>query len=161
MDEIRCEIRLADEVEGKPTRLIGTLMPYGERAKDRPEIFEPGSLTWDEGGVVLRRQHNRQQPILKFSPIERDGVLTIDTPIPATTAGSDCEAEVRDGLLTSLSVEFRSIRERFVEGVRMIAQAHLSGAGLVDAGAYESATVEARELAERRASDRHAQEFLL
>ena len=44
MDEIRCSIEVR-EVEGKPARLVGVLMPYGERAKDRAEVFERSSLT--------------------------------------------------------------------------------------------------------------------
>ena len=159
MDEIRCEIRLSEEVEGKPARLTGVLMPYGEQAKDRAEVFERGALAWDEGGVVLRRQHNRQQPILKFTPIERDGVLTVDAAIPSTAAGADCAAEIRSGLLTGLSVEFRSIREKFVGGVRRIAKAHLSGAGLVDSASYSGATVEARE--RKRKRQRRWREFML
>ena len=148
MDEIRCEVEVR-EVEGKPSHLVGVLMPYGERAKDRAEVFEAGSLTWDQGGVVLRRQHSRQHPILKFTPVERDGVLTVDAAIPSTAAGADCEAEIRSGLLTGLSVEFRSIRERYIGGLRRIAKAHLSGAGLVDFASYSQATVEARAKAER------------
>ena len=148
---------------GKPARLVGVLMPYGERAKDRAEVFEPGSLTWDQGGVVLRRQHSRQHPILKFTPlIERDGVLTVDAAIPSTAAGADCEAEIRAGLLTGLSVEFSSIRERVVGGLRRISKAHLSGAGLVDFASYSQATVEARAKSEAAAiRDREALEFLL
>ena len=160
-NEIRCSIELRED-EGKPARLVGVLMPYGERAKDRAEVFEPGSLTWDQGGVVLRRQHNRQQPILKFTPVERDGVLTVDAAIPATTAGADCEAEIRSGLLTGLSVEFRSISERFVGGLRRIAKAHLFGAGLVESGSYEAATVEARARADAAAiRERESVEFIL
>ena len=48
MDEIRCSIEVRED-EGKPAGLVGTLMAYGERAKDRPEVFEVGSLKWDVG----------------------------------------------------------------------------------------------------------------
>ena len=160
MDEIRCAIEVR-EVEGQPARLVGVLMPYGERAKDRPEIFERGSLSWDAAGIVLRRQHNRQQPILRFTPLESNGKVTVDTEIPSTAAGTDCVAEIRSGLLGSLSVEFRAVRQSVVAGVRRISEAVLTGAGLVDSGAYESATVEARAKAVRRASDRHTREFML
>ena len=159
MDEIRCKIEVR-EVEGKPARLVGVLMPYGERAKDRNEVFDRGSLKWPDG-VVLRRQHNREQPILRFTPIEVEGRLTIDAPIPDTTAGRDALAEIRSGLFKGLSVEFRSIKEGIVGGVRRIREAALVGAGLVDSPAYADATVEARAKAVRRASDRHTREFLL
>ena len=159
MDEIRCEIRLSEEVEGKP-RLIGTLMNYGERALDRPETFLPGSLRWDAGGIILNRQHERKNPILKFTPIEASGKVSIDVEVPSTVAGSDALAEVRAGLFSSLSIEFKSITETFVGGCRQISQALLTGAALCDSGAYPGAVVEARELAARRESD-HTREFLL
>ena len=160
-NEIRCSIELR-EAEGKPARLVGGLMPYGERAKDRAEVFERGSLSWAEGGIVLNRQHQRGSPILRFTPVETEGRLTIDAPIPKTTAGADCEAEIRSGLFNSLSIEFRSVRERFVGGVRHLAEAVLTGAGLVDAGSYEGATVEARARADAAAiRERESMEFIL
>ena len=161
MDEIRCEIRLSEEVEGKPTRLVGTLMSYNERAKDRPEMFLPGSLKWDKSGIILNRQHSRKNPILKFTPIEASGRVSIDVEVPSTVAGSDALAEVRAGLFGSLSIEFRSIKETIVGGCRKISEAILTGAALCDAGAYSGSVVEARELAARREADRHTREFLL
>ena len=147
-DEIRCAVEVR-EVEGKP-RLIGTLMPYGERAKDRPELFEAGSLSWpDASGVVLRRQHERSKPIMRFVPVEVEGRLMIDSAIPSTTAGMDATEEIRSGLLTGLSVEFRATAQTIVGGIRRISKAVLTGAGLVDSAAYESATVEARAKVER------------
>ena len=159
MNEIRCAIEVR-EVEGKP-RLIGTLLPFNVRAKDRPEMFLSGSVSWPTDGVVLRRQHNRSEPILKFVPVESDGQLTVDVQIPSTRAGADALSEVKSGLLSGLSVEFKSIKEDVVGGIRKISEAILVGAGLVDSPAYAGAVVEARELAERRASDRHTREFLL
>ena len=162
MDEIRCSIEVRED-DGKP-RLVGTLMPYGTRAKDRAEVFEVGSLKWDEaGGIVLNRQHQRAAPILRLHPEERDGRLVVDAEIPDTTAGRDALAEIRSGLFRGLSIEFRAVKQTIVAGVRRISEAVLTGAALCDSPAYESATVEARELAEaeRRASDRHVREFLL
>ena len=149
MDEIRCSIRLAEEAEGRPPRLVGVLMPYGERAQDRAEVFEPGSLSWPESGVVLRRQHERSQPILRFTPVEVEGRLTVDAPIPDTVAGRDALAEIRSGLFRGLSVEFRAVRQTIVLGVRRISEAILTAAGLVDEGSFAGAVVEARLKSER------------
>ena len=160
MDEIRCKVEIR-EADGKPTRLIGTLLPFNVRARDRAEMFLPGSVSWPSDGVVLRRQHNRSEPILKFVPVEADGQLTVDALIPETRAGADALAEVKSGLLSGLSVEFKSIKEDVVGGVRKISDAVLVGAGLVDSPSYSQAVVEARELVARRASDRHTREFLL
>ena len=161
MDEIRCAIELREN-EGKPARLVGVLMPFGVQAQDRAEVFERGSLKWDAGGIVLNRMHSRQSPILRFTPVEVEGRLTIDAPIPSTVAGSDCEAEIRSGLFKGLSVEFRAVRQTIVGGVRRISEAVLTGAGLVDSPSYSQATVEARAGAEAAAiRDREALEFLL
>ena len=41
---MRLDVRLRlERSKGKPPRLVGVLMPYGEQAKDRPELFEAGS----------------------------------------------------------------------------------------------------------------------
>ena len=59
-DEIRCAIEFReDDTRQGPGRLVGTVLTYGQRAKDRPELFEPGALTWPADGVVLNRQHAR------------------------------------------------------------------------------------------------------
>ena len=148
-DEIRCTIEVRED-EGKPARLVGTLMPFGQRAKDRPEMFLPGSLKWDAGGIVLNRQHQRGSPILRFTPVEVEGRLTVDAEIPDTMAGRDALAEIKGGLFRGLSIEFRAVRQTIVAGVRRISEAVLTGAGLVDIGSYESATVEVRRREQQR-----------
>ena len=162
MDEFRCSIKIEDRAEGKPARLVGVLMPYGERAKDRAEVFEAGSLSWDHNGIVVNRMHQRSSPIMRCVPVEVEGRLMINQEIPDTVAGRDCESEVRAGLLASLSVEFRSVKESIVLGVRRISEAVLTGAAVCDAGAYEAAKVEARELAARdREWERWQREMVL
>ena len=98
MDEIRCEVRLSEEVEGKPTRLVGVLMDYGTEARDRREVFEASALKWD-GPLILNRQHSRKNPILKFTPIEASGRVSIDVEVPSTVAGSDAVEEIRAGVV--------------------------------------------------------------
>ena len=148
-DEIRCAIEVRED-EGKPARLVGTLMPFGVQAQDRAELFESGSLKWDAGGIILNRQHQRGSPILRFTPVEVEGRLTVDAEIPDTTAGRDALAEIKGGLFRGLSIEFRSVRQTIVAGVRRISEAVLTGAGLVDSGSYESATVEVRRREQQR-----------
>ena len=58
------EIR-EDEGRLGPGRLFGIVMPYGKRASDRPELFETGSLTWPEDGIVL--EQNAQQKISHYA----------------------------------------------------------------------------------------------
>ena len=159
MDEIRCKVEVR-EVEGAP-RLVGTLLPFNVQAKDRAEMFLPGSVSWPEGGLVLNRQHQRGSPIMRITPTSSPTGLTVDAVIPDTAAGRDCAAEVRSGLLTGMSIEFRSIQESVVGGCRRIASAVLSAAALVDDPSYP-APVEVRANVEAAAlREREALEFIL
>ena len=143
------EVREAGDTPG---RLYGVLLTYGERATDRAEVFEPGSLTWPDGGIVLNRQHERKAPVLRFGPVVAGNAVTIDAAIPDTTAGRDAAEEIRSGLFTGLSIEFRAIRETFTGGVRRIQAAALTAAAMVDAGSYQTALeVRAAEVQARAA----------
>ena len=143
MDEIRCSVEIRED-DGSPGRITGTLLNYGERAGDRAEVFEPGSLEWPADGVVLRRQHNRAAPVMRVTPEARGAAVVIDAPLPDTAAGRDAAREVRSGLLTGLSVEFRAALQSYAGGVRRIKRALLTGAGLVDAPSYRGSRVEVR-----------------
>ena len=149
MDELRCKIELRAEGDG-PGRLVGTLLTYGERASDRAEVFEAGALTWPAGGVVLRRQHSRAAPIMRATPIERDGAVVFDEPMLNTVACRDAAEEIRSGLFTGLSVEFRASAQRYVAGVRRVSAAVLTGAGLVDEPSFSGSSVELRHGGRRR-----------
>ena len=150
-DEIRCSVELRQS-DDSPGRLVGTLLTFGERAADRPETFEKGSLSWPRGGVWLRRQHVRAAPIMRVEPIaSADGnSLIVDVPLPNTTAGRDAAVEVRSGTLPGLSVEFRATAQRYVGGVRRISKALLTGAGLVDDPSYAGSRAEVRQRQGRR-----------
>ena len=144
-DEIRMKIEIrADEARLGPGRIFGTIMRYGERATDRAEVFEPGSLKWPDAGVVLNRQHSRAAPILRFVPQVEGNEVQLDVEIPDSSAGRDAAVEIRSGLFKGLSIEFRAVRQTIVSGIRRIAEATLTGAAIVDAGSYEAATVEVR-----------------
>ena len=83
-------------------------------------------MSWDDAeGIVVNRMHQRASPIMRVIPVEVEGRLMIDSPIPDTVAGRDCASEVRSGLLASLSVEFRATKQSVVNGVRRIASAML------------------------------------
>ena len=70
-DEIRCAIECReDETRQGPGRLVGRILRYGERANDRPELFERGALSWPADGVVLNRQHARGAPIMRVVPVQ-------------------------------------------------------------------------------------------
>ena len=152
-----CPIEIReDHSRSSPGILRGVLLPYGEQAKDRREIFEPRSLSWPKAGVVLNEQHNRQAPIMMVQPVEEGTQVLIDAQLPDTQRGRDAATLVRDGVLTGLSVEFRTLRQTLRAGVRHIESALLTGAGLVDQGSYKAATVEMRrrQLGQRRRTAR-------
>ena len=135
----------ADESHRGPGRLFGTLLAYGEAAGDgRRERFAAGSLEWPDDGIVLRRQHVASAPIMRVMPELRGDRVVVDALLPDTQAGRDAAAEVRDGLMTGLSVEFRAKRQRYTGGTREIVAAELIGAGLVTKPSYRGSTVEVR-----------------
>ena len=145
MREIRCEIALrADDSRQSPGRIVGTLIEYGKRASDRPEVFADNSLRWDEGGIVLNEQHNRQAPILRFVPTVDGREVRIDAPLPDTQRGRDAATMIRDKVMTGLSIEFSADDEGMRAGVREVRRAKLLGAAVVDSPSYEGA-LEVRE----------------
>lgn len=150
MDEIRCAFELREDDSGSPGRITGVLLRYGERAADRPELFEADSLRWAAEGIVLNRQHNRAAPIMRVVPVVKEGAVMIDAPLPDTLAGRDAAAEIRGGLMRGLSVEFRAVKESFEGNLRRIKEAVLGGAGLVDSPSYAGSGVEVRDRGELR-----------
>ena len=125
-------------------------MTYGERASDRPELFEPGALRWPVNGVLLRRQHARAAPIMRVIPEDRGNAVVVDAALPDTAAGRDAASEIRSGLFKGLSVEFQATAQRYAGGTRHITGALLSGAGLVDSPSYTGSVAEVRGRKVRR-----------
>ena len=150
-EEIRCAVEFReDDTRQSPGRLFGTLLTYGEAAKNRRETFERGALEWPAEGIVIRRQHVRAAPIMRAVPELRGDAVVVDQALPDTQAGRDAAREIRDGLFTGLSVEFRAIAQDYRGGMRRIMRAKLSGAGLVDSPEYAGSSVEVRAQRERR-----------
>ena len=145
MDELICEVRFAeDETRNSPGILSGVLMPYGVKASDRQEMFELGALTWDAEGILVRRMHDRKSPLVRVIPYMDGNDLRIDSPLLNSTAGRDAAIELRNGILTGLSVEFSATKETRRGGLRVIQSAILGGAGLVDYPSYKGAKAELR-----------------
>ena len=146
METLDFEIRYeADPTNQSPGRLTGILLTYETRANDRPELFTPGALHWPDSGIIINAQHDRARPIVRAIPFESGGAVLIDTPLPNTTAGRDAAENVRQGVLTGLSVEFRSEQEGKRGPLREIRRALLGAAALVDSASYKGSTVEVRE----------------
>ena len=153
MDELLIPIEFrADESRESPGRLFGVLLPYSVKAGDRPEMFEQGALRIPDDGVLLREMHRRDSPIMRIRPFLEGSELRVDEPFPNTTAGRDAATNLRppNAIYSGLSVEFKAIREIRRSGVRVIQEGTLTGAGLVDLGAYRQAIAEVRQEATRR-----------
>ena len=135
--ELRCSIELrADDARQSPGRIVGTLLTYGKRASDRAEVFAAGSLAWEDRGVVLNEQHNRQAPIMRFVPVVDGAEVRIDAALPDTQRGRDMATSIRNNTMTGLSIEFCSKEERQRAGMREVVAAQLLGAAVVDQGSY-------------------------
>ena len=145
MDNLLIEVRFVqDDTRESPGRLTGTLLTYGERARDRPEVWLQDSASWPDNGFVINQQHNRQSPIVRAVPFVEGNKVKIDAKLPNNTAGRDAAENVKEGILTGLSVEFRQPVARMVAGVREIRQAFIEAAGLVDLASFPGSGVEIR-----------------
>ena len=150
MNEIRCAVELRqDDSRQSPGRLYGVLLEYEQRAKDRPEMFSSNSLHWPDDGIILNLSHDRKQPVVRFTPEQRENSILVDVPLPDTSRGRDAAEMVRNGTLRGLSVEFRAENEGRRDGMREIRRARLSAAALVDDAAYGN-QVEVRHQGNRR-----------
>ena len=139
MDHLLCEIRFE---EGDPRdgigRLVATLLTEGVPARDRPELFTRGALRWDENeGIPIDVQHVRSSLAARAYPVrDAKSALSIDTPLVDGVWGREARALVKGGVATGMSIEFRSEKESRKNGLRVISQARLLRASVVDRGAY-------------------------
>ena len=153
---IRCAVELRDGGDDSPGRLTGVLMRYGAPGQHGRESFAPGSLRWPDNGIRIDLDHasspargSVQAPILRTVPVLSDdgAEVRIDAPLPNTTAGRDLAVLMRSDppLYSGLSVEFKAARQSYVGGRRVITDAILRGAGLVDTPSYLDTSVEVRD----------------
>ena len=80
--------------------------------------------------------------------VSADGTeVRIDAPLPDTTAGRDLAILMRSDppVYSGLSVEFKAARQSYTGGRRVITDAILRGAGLVDTPSYPDTSVEVRD----------------
>ena len=141
MEERFCEVRFEDdETRESPGRLIATLLTEGIRAKDRPEVFEPRALEWDtEKGIPIDVQHVRSSLAARAFPVrDSTNTLSIDTPLIEGVWGREARALVKGGAATGMSIGFAAIKETRRSGIRIITQARLLRASVVDDGSYET-----------------------
>ena len=119
-------------------------MTYEKRASDRRELFRRGAIHWPETGLVVNDMHDRRAPLLRAVPFLDGDALKIDAPFPDTQRARDAATNLREGILTGLSVEFYAEKETRRAGIREIVRAYVPRAGLVDTPSYADSLVEVR-----------------
>ena len=150
--ELFAKIQFAeDDTRQGPGRITGTLLTYGERASDRPMVFDRG-LYWPDGGVVLNLQHDRTKHLARFAPAVDGNKLMVDLRLPDTVAARDAVTLIRSGVLTGLSAEVIPEEEEQAAGLRRVTKGQLVGAALVDGASFRSSkvSVHARQGQRRR-----------
>lgn len=152
MDLIFAEVR-AHETELK---LSGRALRYGEttelvlgsrRVKERFEAGALGDLS--KADVILNLQHRRDRALARTGggglELRQAGdEILMDAELSPTTWAQDTVQLVRSGILKSLSIEFRSLKQRWEGSTRIVEQAVLTAIGVVDRPAYDSTFVAAR-----------------
>ena len=139
--ELRSTVALVEQ-RGTVGRIVGTIIEEGRVASDRREVFTNGSVKFPHEGVQLLRGHHGEE-VLTFLPKHDGSEIRIDEPLPDTILGRKIRAEVKSGR-NSLSVEFHSLEEGIVSGVREVRSALVEAVALVEAGSYSQARAEVR-----------------
>ena len=149
-------VELRDGGDDSPGRLTGVIMRYGSPGVHGRESFATGSLRWPANGIRIDHEHasspargSVQAPIMRAVPfVSDDGTeVRIDAPLPNTQAARDLAVLMRSDppVYSGLSVEFKAARQSYTGGRRVITDAILRGAGLVDTPSYPDTSVEVRD----------------
>ena len=129
----------------------GVVLPVGRVAGDRPELFVGGGVTIPRDGIALLPEHRSSTVVMRFDPIvASDGSLQVDHLLPDTPEGLALAASVRSGKTPGLSVEFHSLDEALVSGVREVRQSLVTAVATVPSQSYDQARAEVRSKRRRR-----------
>lgn len=112
-------------------------------------MFLPGAFDPVPDDLILNRQHNRHIPLARtpdsLQVLDSPETLSLTATLPDTTQANDVLTLVRSKVLRGLSIEFRAVKEDFIDGIRTISKAALYGFGVVDQGQYSGSNdLEAR-----------------
>ena len=133
------------EATGSPGRLTGVILPVGRVAGDRAEVFVGSGVQTPAEGIALLSEHRSSNVVMRFDPIRgADGELRVDHLLPDTEGGRALAASVRSGKTPGLSVEFHSLDEARVSGVREVRQSLITAVATVPSQSYDLARAEIR-----------------
>ena len=100
--------------------------------------------------------HQRDQPLANtYAGLRIDDNaerLSGEVDLPNTSYGRDAQEEVKTGRLRGLSIEFRTLDDDYIDGVRVIKSARLYGWGVVDKPAYPNSVAAMRSWEEYRSA---------
>ena len=140
--------------ENNDFRLTGIVITYNEetaRTSFGREKIMPGSFgNISDADVVLNLQHDRTQPLARTGKgglklIDSETELRAEVSMPSTRSARDAYDLVSREVLQGFSVEMIVTSERYVDEVRVITGAVLTGLGLVDRPAYQLSRAEVRK----------------
>ena len=133
------------DASGSPGRLVGTILPGGRVAGDRPELFVGSGVQTPRDGIALLPEHRSTTVVMRFDPVrDADGSLRVDHLLPNTPEGLAIAASVRSGKTPGLSVEFHSLDEARVSGVREVRHSLITAVATVPSQSYGQARAEVR-----------------
>ena len=133
------------DASGSPGRLVGTILPVGRVAGDRPELFVGSGVQTPRDGIALLPEHLSTTVVMRFDPVrDADGSLRVDHLLPNTPEGLAIAASVRSGKTPGLSVEFHSLDEARVSGVREVRHSLITAVATVPSQSYGQARAEVR-----------------
>lgn len=147
----KVEYLFADGVTEDDGKLSGTIVRYGDTAKDKRALrFEPGAFgTIDD--VTLNVMHDRKRLLARTDGGGMDiadgaDALTLTAELPDTTEARDAVAMVKRGVYRGLSAEvsLHDVRQG-AGGVRIVKRATLTGVALVADPAMPQSSVAALE----------------
>ena len=133
------------DATGSPGRLVGVILPVGRVAADRAEVFVGSGVQTPADGIALLPEHRSSTVVMRFDPVrDADGTLRVDHLLPDTPEGLALAASVRSGKTPGLSVEFHSLDEAQVQGVREVRHSLITAVATVPSQAYDQARAEVR-----------------
>ena len=142
------ERRTGGELRAEGRRLSGTVMAFGDVSPSHRERFEAGAFRFADA-VPLNLHHDPERAVA-WQPgggleLRQDrAALTMTANLPPIPAADRALAMVRAGQASGLSIEFRAVRERHEDGLRVVEAATLTGIGIVRSPSYGGSRVEAR-----------------
>ena len=141
-------INFSADLEASESRRIiaGKIVPFENEIGNTSAgkvIFEKGSIEIaDPSKVKLLLEHDPKQPIGRMKNVTEDGSgIYAEFKVSNTTRGTDSLIEASENLRSGLSVGVEVVKGKNVNGIYRVSAAKLMEVSLVQAAAFQSASV--------------------